>query len=331
MSDGSPKPHGAVAVGVLRRADGTVLLNQRPAGKQWAGWWELPGGKFEPGESAQQALARELHEELGITVTQATPWVQYVHEYEQFYAHLHFYRVTAWEGTPTGLEQQTLAWVKPQHPDVSPLLPAVGSPLRWMQLPIQYLITSIDDTSHLPAFLQRLERTLCSGESWLVQFREPAWQARSAPGYTDLYHAFTQVLACCQRHKVPCLINSTHPQDWWSEASGVHLRATDARTTSTRPHDGLVGVSAHDASELAQARRLQANFAVLGHVLDTPSHAHAPAMGWAAFRQHLHEAGLPVYAVGGQSLETLQTAQAHGAHGVAGMRQLLFTHTEGRS
>ena len=61
-----------VAVGVLLRPDGTVLLGNRPADKPWPGWWELPGGKLEPGETVLQALARELHEELGIEVTTST-------------------------------------------------------------------------------------------------------------------------------------------------------------------------------------------------------------------------------------------------------------------
>ena len=80
MSDLKPanKPRIHVAAGLVLRADGALLLGQRPADKPWPGWWELPGGKLEPGETALQALARELKEEIDITVTRATRWVTYV-------------------------------------------------------------------------------------------------------------------------------------------------------------------------------------------------------------------------------------------------------------
>lgn len=344
----SAKPHVPVAAGMIVRPDGKVLLGQRPEGKPWAGWWELPGGKLEPGETPLQALARELHEELGITVKQARPWVQYVHEYEKNIVHLNFCIVTGWEGTPRGMENQQLDWVDPaQVPcPVSPLLPAALPPLHWLSLPDRYLLTSIGDATRLPGFLRQLERTLQSGGRWLVQFREPAWQLRytqssrrlgadtDATGkppvfdeYADLRHAFLEVLACCHRHGARCLINSIHPEIWWPEADGVHLRAEDAyylkRKGAARPQ-GLLGVSTHRAEEIAVARTLQADFAVLGHVLDTPSHPQPPGMGWDAFTRQIHEAGLPIYALGGQSLDTLDTAQQHGAHGIAGIRQLLL-------
>jgi len=339
------KPQVFVAAGMILRADGWLLLGQRPQGKSWAGWWELPGGKIEPGETVRQALVRELQEELGITVTRATPWVRTVYEYEKTVAHLHLWRVTGWEGEPTGRENQALTWVDPRAyaaacgvdaavvpavaSCVAPLLPATLAPLRWIQLPQRYLITSIGKASRLPAFLQQLERTLAGGAPCLVQFREPAWASQDGQGAagdtvpSDLHQALTQVLACCRRHGAPCLINSVHPQAWWSEADGVHLRAQDARALvpADRPR-GWLGVSAHDADELAVARSLRADFTVLSPVLQTPSHPGVPGMGWAAFAQCVETAGLPVYALGGQGEDTLDAAQVHGAHGVAGMRRL---------
>src|SRR5690606_35557435 len=85
----------------------------------------------------------------------------------------------------------------------------------------------------------------------------------------------------------------------------------------------LVGVSAHNARDLETARTLQADFAVLGHVLETPSHAGQPPLGWEGFAGLAFEAGLPVYAIGGQSANTLPIAKQHGAHGVAGIRHIL--------
>lgn len=101
-----------VAVGILQRPDSTLLLAQRPDGKPYAGWWEFPGGKLEAKESPLQALARELHEELGITVVHATPWVSLTHRYRHATVRLHFCRVSQWLGEPHGREGQALQWVR---------------------------------------------------------------------------------------------------------------------------------------------------------------------------------------------------------------------------
>ncbi|ROT44852.1 Nudix family hydrolase [Pusillimonas sp. NJUB218] len=319
------KPFVDVAAGLILKPDGALLLGQRPEGKPWSGWWELPGGKIEPGETVLQALARELKEELDIEVTQATPWVTYIHEYPKNIVRLAFCKVTGWEGSPQGIEGQQLAWVDPQgHIDVGPLLPATEPPLRWLRLPQQYLLTSIGNPENLDGFLERLERSLKTGVG-MVQFREPEWAAKSALA-SSLEAAFRAVLGVCRRYNVPCLVNSAHPADWWADADGVQVRSADAKTfTRTLPAEKWVGVSAHSTEELARAQPIGADFAVLGHVLPTTSHPGQPALGWEAFETIAQTAGVPVYAIGGQSPETLLTAQQHGAHGIAAIQGLLTT------
>lgn len=334
MSDGA-KPFIQVAAGLILRPDGALLLAQRPADKPWAGWWELPGGKIEAGETTLQALARELHEELGIAVTRAAPWITYTHEYPKTIVRLAFCRVTGWTGEPSGLEGQALAWVRPGAPmDVGPLLPATEPPLRWIQLPDRYLITAIGSQAGLPAFLDKLDRALAQGVK-LVQFREPAWMQKSE---ADAYAAFKQVVRHCRQAGARCLVNSCHPESWWLQADGVHFRAVDARRVTAPVHNmvtevpavmaikekalGLIAVSAHDAADLQAAQSLAADFAVLGHVLNTPSHPGQPGMGWDRFAALAADAGLPVYAIGGQSAATQDMAWQHGAHGIAGIRGL---------
>lgn len=316
------KPVIDVAAGLITRPDGSLLLAQRPAGKPWAGWWELPGGKIEPGETVLEALVRELQEELGINTTQATPWVNYTHEYQQATVRLAFCRVTDWTGDPTGLEDQELAWVDPLAPiTVGPLLPATEPPLRWIQLPNQYLLTSIGALHNLPVFLDALDKALNNGIK-LVQFREPNWQGETE----TLYTAFQQVVAHCHKKGALCLLNSCHPSAWLSLADGLHLRASDAARLGQeipRSSNQLLGVSAHTKADLEMANKLNADFAVLGHVLETPSHPDQPAMGWQAFTRLASQAGMPVFAIGGQSMATMNTAQEHGSHGIAGIRQLL--------
>ena len=340
------KPFIDVAAGLITRPDGSLLLAERPADKPWPGWWELPGGKIEAGESVLEALARELKEELDIDVTESTPWVTYTHEYPKNIVRLSFCRVTGWIGEPAGVEGQRLAWVDPrQMLTVGPLLPATEPPLRWLRLPDRYLLTSIGSRDRLETFLERLDDALRSGLK-LVQFREPAWAA-DGPN-EDVYTAFLQVVQRCRDAGAHCLVNSCHPEDWWPHADGVHFRAADASTDTARAyasaskdrnarHAGspqasndthaspgmLIGVSAHGPDDLAAAQALDADFVVLGHVLATPSHPGVAGMGWERFADLARQAGRPVFAIGGQSPSTVHTAREHGAHGIAGIRQLL--------
>lgn len=318
------KPFIDVAVGVLLRADGRLLLGQRPAGKPWSEWWELPGGKIEPGETVQQALARELHEELGIRVTESAPWVTYVHEYPKTVVRLAFCKVTAWEGEPQGMENQALAWTHPHEPlEVGPVLPATEPPLRWLTFPDRYLISHIGAAADMQAWLSRLDAALASGVG-LVQFREPEWQARAHRDDAErqsLETAFLAVLSRCRQAGVPCLVNGVHPESWWARADGVHLRGSDLLLRrAVPPKPAWVAASVHNEEERQAACDMKVDFMVMGHVLDTPSHPDTPAMGWEGFRGLSQGAGRPVYAIGGQSTATLREAQRHGAHGVAFMR-----------
>src|SRR5690606_13442948 len=197
------KPFVDVAAGLILRSNNELLLAERPGDKPWSGWWELPGGKIEPGETVLEALSRELKEELDIQVTESARWVTHVHEYPKTIVRLSFCKVTGWEGTPTGIEGQRLAWVRTDRPlDVGPLLPATEPPLRWLQLPDRYLITSIGNADNLANFLQRLERALSHGKM-LVQFREPQWASRASS--TEIKAAFDAVLHACRQAGSPCL------------------------------------------------------------------------------------------------------------------------------
>ncbi|MFJ0942671.1 Nudix family hydrolase, partial [Bordetella bronchiseptica] len=309
-----------VAAGLILRPDGQLLLGQRPEGKPWAGWWELPGGKLEPGETVLQALARELHEELGIRVTEAHPWVTYVHVYPHTTVRLAFCHVTGWEGEPRGLENQRLEWVDPARAhEVGDLLPAALPPLRWLQLPTAYAISAIGAPAALADFTARLRQALDGGLK-LVLLREPDW-----PGGADaasLRDAMQAILAQCRAAGARLLVSSRHPQAWWREADGVHLTARDAQALKQRPalpEGALVGVSAHGHAEIVHARDLGADFAVLGPVLATASHPEQAPLGWPGFAAGIRDAGMPVYALGGQSPATLAEARLHGAHGVAGI------------
>ncbi len=133
--DRGNRPITEVAVGVLIQRDaqgreGQFLLTSRPAGKVYAGYWEFPGGKFEPGETQEQALRRELHEELGITIGAVQPWQQAVFDYPHARVRLHFCKVYDWTGSFEMREQQQMAW-SGLPVVVAPVLPGTVPVLRW--------------------------------------------------------------------------------------------------------------------------------------------------------------------------------------------------------
>jgi 8-oxo-dGTP diphosphatase len=119
-----------VAVGVLVDERGRFLLTSRPAGKVYAGWWEFPGGKVERGESVVAALARELHEEIGIDVVEALPWQVTRMDYAHARVRLHFCKVLAWGGELEMREGQSMAW-QSLPVTVAPVLPGTLPVLDW--------------------------------------------------------------------------------------------------------------------------------------------------------------------------------------------------------
>lgn len=134
---GLPREGGAdrtvvdVAVGVLIRPDGDFLLTSRPAGKVYEGFWEFPGGKLEPGETVVEALQRELHEELGISIGPATLWKVEVVDYPHALVRLSFCKVFRWTGDLQMREAQSYSWQR-LPVQVAPVLPGTVPVLQWL-------------------------------------------------------------------------------------------------------------------------------------------------------------------------------------------------------
>jgi 8-oxo-dGTP diphosphatase len=306
------RPRVEVAAAVLQRPDGAFLLAQRPVGKVYAGYWEFPGGKVEPGESAPKALARELHEELGVDVARAYPWITREYDYEHAAVRLRFYRVTEWSGELHGRENQRFAWQRIDALNVSPLLPANAPILRALALPTTYGISNAAQVGIEP-FLQRLELALQRGLR-LIQIREKALPVEA------LSELARRALALARTHGAAVLLNGDAALASRLDMPGLHLTAARLMSLETRPEFHLVGASCHSADELARAAELGLDFVVLGPVAETETHPGAPVLGWAQFRELAAGYSLPVYAIGGLKSDDLRTAWRAGAHGIATIR-----------
>ena len=128
MNDAAPPID--VAVGILMKPNGDVLLGSRPEGKPYAGYWEFPGGKVEAGEAVLDALKREFAEEIGVQLLSAEPWCGVEHVYPQAHVRLHFFISREWQGEPRALEGQQLAWQGQLQ--LAPILPATIPLLQWL-------------------------------------------------------------------------------------------------------------------------------------------------------------------------------------------------------
>ena len=128
---GDDRPVTEVAVGVMLQPDGAFLLTSRPEGKVYAGYWEFPGGKLETGETVEEALRRELHEELGITIGAAELWKTQLVDYPHALVRLHFCKVRQWDGALQMREGQSFAW-QSLPVQVTPVLPGTVLVLTWL-------------------------------------------------------------------------------------------------------------------------------------------------------------------------------------------------------
>ena len=299
-----------VAAGVLTDARGRVLLMQRKPGTHLAGTWEFPGGKLEAGEGIEAALARELHEELGIDAQAFEPLISLPWHYPEKYVRLHALRVADWHGEPQAREGHPLRWLPLEDMDPNEMPPADRPIVTALRLPPFYAIS--------PAGLNE-DQVL----TWLRSAKSDALLQLRLPG-CDRAKMRAILHDALGRHAIPrdrLLVNGDIELACEFRI-GVHLRAAQLCELHARPlpRGQWVGASCHDAEELELAGQMDADFAVVGPVNATASHPHAAPLGWRSFETLTYDARLPVYALGGVGVDDLDRARAAGAQGIAGIR-----------
>jgi 8-oxo-dGTP diphosphatase len=305
-----------VVAGVLQDARGRILLARRTKGRDLAGLWEFPGGKREPGETPEVALARELHEELGIQVGVGTPLISVPQQYPHKRLRLDVRRIASWTGTPRGHEGQALAWVPP-HKLASYAMPPADRPVvAALVQPDRYLVTP----GPTPGVASWLSTLALDNGIRRIQLRPGPGQAHDRESFRALAGLAVER---CRIAGVDVLLNADIELAL-ELGAGVHLRDGQLRDLRKRPlPDGLpVAASCHDVEGLSRAEQLGCDFVVLGPVAATPTHPGVAGMGWNAFARLRELVSLPIYAIGGMGSGDIAAARLHGGQGIAAIRAL---------
>lgn len=318
MSDSAAIEVLRVAVGVVRRPDGRILVAERDQRRHQGGRLEFPGGKCDPEESAQDALERELREEVGIDVTDSEPLIRVRHDYDDRRVLLETFLVTDWRGDPHGAEGQPVGWADPAHLTAD-RFPAANRPiLATLNRPALCVVTpDVDAVPVADDLLSGLDRALATHPVGLVQFRR---RDRGSPAWRALAGAVAEL---CAARGVGLMVNASPDLlDGLPEDIGLHLSANALRDLSSRPVAGgrLLSCACHDADELTRADEAGVDQVFIGPVLPTRTHPGASSLGWDGLAALAARTTLPVYALGGLQPGYLGQARQAGAIGVAGIR-----------
>jgi len=303
-----------VAAAVIRDSAGKILIARRADTQHQGGLWEFPGGKVEADESVSTALGRELHEELGITVTAARPLIKVRHDYPDKQVLLDVWEVSAFDGEPHGAEGQPLAWVS-QRELVDYEFPAANQPIvAAARLPGQYLITP--DNLEAPALLRGIQKAIAGGIK-LIQLRAPN-------GYDPKYRDLAVDAAGLCAGKAQLMLKG--PFEWLGDfpSAGWHITAAQLRKYASAgrplPANRWLAASCHNAEELALAEQMGVDFVTLSPVQPTQTHPDAQPLGWEQASTLIDGFSKPVFLLGGVGPVEQQQAWEAGAQGVAGIR-----------
>ena len=301
-----------VAVGVIyNKTRDKVLLALRPENTAQGGLWEFPGGKLKPGEDIDQALARELNEELGLRVVTSSPLISINHDYPGMPVTLHVRVVTNWNGTASGMEGQTIEWVSLNGLSGMKFPQANHAIVTAARLPALYLITP-DLPVYDRDFIHDLDSLLSAGVR-LLQFR---CKAAGLQGNDKIIRKISDI---CNKYECKFIINGTPDDAKIYPCHGIHLTSQLLLGLESRPLPGdqWISASCHNQEELNHACRIGLDFAVLSPVQSTVSHPGTEPLGWDAFAGMVRSSTIPVYALGGMEFSDLRKARINGGQGIA--------------
>lgn len=302
-----------IVIGIIQDQEHRILIAKRSKEQHQGGRWEFSGGKVERSETAQQALKRELYEELDIHIETVEPLIQVRHHYPDRSVFLDVYEVSLWHGNPRGKEGQRICWVHPDDIQQYCFPVANNAILRALSLPKFCLITP--EVESEAVFKNGIQRCLAQGIK-LIQFRAKTSTER-------VYQQRAKWLAQqCQVAQCQVVFNDPPADLTTLSQQGLHLTSRQLLMLDKRPHTTLLSAACHNDEELKKAEEIGVDFVFLSPVHATTSHPDQYGKGWQWFQHSVERINIPVYALGGLGKDALPIAKQHGAQGVAAISQL---------
>ena len=300
-----------VAVGVIYHPDyPAVLISKRQGEQHFAGYWEFPGGKIQDNENTLEALSRELHEELGINIIEAYPLLKVEHDYNDKKVLLDVWHVDSFSGEPSGKEGQDVRWITIDNLSQYNFPPANKRIMNRLQLPSLCLLSE-EKITNIQQFEQVIKDCLLNELRFMVM-------RLGNEASTNVQYYIELIKALPGAEKMKLVLNGLPEQLNDYQINGIHLKARYLYDYSSRPveQDKLLGASCHNEKELEQAVKLGCDYAFLSPVKPTSTHPGVSPMGWQNFNALCQKADLPVYALGGLSIDDFDTAINAGATGI---------------
>jgi 8-oxo-dGTP diphosphatase len=299
-----------VAVAIITNHRNEVLISLRSKTAHQGGLWEFPGGKLEAGESALDALKREIHEELNIVIHKASVFKTIHHHYSDKNVLLEFWCIESFSGKPLGAEGQKIKWQSVHNLNEEEFPMANRAIIRSLKLPQRYMITG-SFVDHLD-FELKLKSSLEKGIS-LVQLR---CKQISTQEYKKLVGISVSL---CKKYNAILLLNTTVEIFSEVQAHGLHLSSQMLSSMQSRPVNDnvLLSVSCHTEGEIEKAKLFNADIILLSPVKATQSHPGVEGIGWEKFKLLSSNINSPVYALGGMGEADMVDARSSGAQGVA--------------
>lgn len=304
-----------VAAGVLRDEAGRVLVSRRPEGRDLAGRWEFPGGKIDPGETAEDALRRELAEELDIRIGRHRPLVSVRHKYRDKIVRLRLFEIHSFDGTARGVEGQLLRWVETDELRSLDMPPADRALIRLLDLDSHYSISPPPSSyASVSAFVDAWRGCLESGFHLI--------RLRPAPGERVPAELVEAIDRMTRAYGARWIASGELAQCYGWPAHGLHINTAQLVHLDRRPWpaDRLVIASCHDLEETRIAASLEADLVTLSPVADTPGDPETLSLGWDGFERLVGYSPLPAVALGGVQPTDWGRVREAGGFGVAGRR-----------
>jgi len=298
-----------VVVGIIHNSNNEVFIAKRQKNQFMSDYWELPGGKVEPGEDHVNAIKRELFEETGITVKNCKLVQKIQHIYPEKTINLSVYSIDDYLGGPVGLEGQEITWSSADKLKNFKLLPTMWRIIHKFSLPKFYWITP--DNHQSDKVFNECKKRLSNGIKFI--------QLRSKTSLDTTY--IEKIHRLCRENQAKLILNT--PNKTFNEAcDGWHLTSLELMSLKERPviEEKLIGASTHGIDEALHAENISADYISLSPIEKTLTHPNSIPLGWKDASDIIEKCNLPVFLLGGMNKELVEKALSIGAQGVAGIR-----------